>query len=81
MEAPTTHPTDTTSNTVKAAVFAGLVVIWGTTWIAIKIGLEHFPPLVRRQRHDLVTFNVTFAVLQSDVWGAFDKSHVVAGEV
>lgn len=45
MEAPTTHSPDITSNTVKAAVFAGLVLIWGTTWIAIKIGLEHFPPL------------------------------------
>lgn len=27
------------------AVFALLVLIWGTTWFAIRIGLESFPPL------------------------------------
>jgi len=25
-------------------VFAGTVLIWGTTWLAIRVGLEHYPP-------------------------------------
>lgn len=25
-------------------VFATIVLIWGTTWLAIRIGLEHYPP-------------------------------------
>jgi drug/metabolite transporter (DMT)-like permease len=32
------------SRTPVAAVFAALVAIWGTTWLAIRIGLEHYPP-------------------------------------
>lgn len=27
-----------------AFVFVSLVLIWGTTWFAIRIGLEHYPP-------------------------------------
>ena len=25
-------------------VFASIVLIWGTTWLAIRLGLEHYPP-------------------------------------
>ena len=25
-------------------VFATIVLIWGTTWLAIRLGLEHYPP-------------------------------------
>jgi drug/metabolite transporter (DMT)-like permease len=40
---PPTPPTDTR---VKAIVaFAGLCAIWGSTWLAIKVGLRDLPPL------------------------------------
>ena len=28
------------------SLYAGLVVIWSSTWVAIKIGLEDLPPLL-----------------------------------
>jgi drug/metabolite transporter (DMT)-like permease len=28
----------------EALVFLSLVVVWGTTWLAIRVGLEHYPP-------------------------------------
>ena len=31
---------------VVFALYAGLVVIWSSTWVAIKIGLEDLPPLL-----------------------------------
>jgi drug/metabolite transporter (DMT)-like permease len=32
------------SGATQAAVFGILTIIWGTTWLGIKIGLESFPP-------------------------------------
>lgn len=29
---------------LQASVFTLLVLIWGSTWLAIKVGLEHYPP-------------------------------------
>jgi drug/metabolite transporter (DMT)-like permease len=32
------------STAAVAAVYAFLVLIWGTTWLAIRVGLAHYPP-------------------------------------
>jgi drug/metabolite transporter (DMT)-like permease len=29
---------------LTAAIFASMVLIWGTTWLVIRIGLEYYPP-------------------------------------
>ncbi|HET9233654.1 MAG TPA: DMT family transporter, partial [Candidatus Eisenbacteria bacterium] len=31
-------------STFGTFVFLSLVLIWGTTWFAIRVGLEHYPP-------------------------------------
>ena len=34
------------SRAVVWSLYAGLVLIWSSTWVAIKIGLEDLPPLL-----------------------------------
>jgi drug/metabolite transporter (DMT)-like permease len=39
-------PSATSSRRSRYVAFASLVIIWGTTWVAIKLSLQGYPPLI-----------------------------------
>ena len=39
-------PVCTTLSKSHAAVFVALCIIWGSTWLVIKVGLDYFPPFL-----------------------------------
>ncbi len=54
---------DARSNSLPQVAWGALVLIWGTTWLGVRIGLDDLPPLTFAGIRFLVASVVLFAVL------------------
>lgn len=64
--APTNHPTESHARTSGLVLLAfGLVyVVWGSTYLAIRIGIESFPPLLLAGTRHLLTGFILYPLLR-----------------
>jgi len=63
---PTPHPrsSSTPPGSILAVVFGTLVLVWSSTWIAIKIGLGYYPPFLALTFRFLIAGPVLILVMK-----------------
>lgn len=62
--APAVQPPVSRSSTLVIIAFGLVYVIWGSTYLAIRVGIESFPPLLLAGSRHLLTGFILYPVLR-----------------
>src|SRR6202171_1758838 len=62
--APGTQPPHTRTSTLVIVAFGLVYVVWGSTYLAIRVGIESFPPLLLAGTRHLLTGLILYPLLR-----------------
>jgi len=62
--APTVQPPSSRTSTLVIIAFGLVYVVWGSTYLAIRVGIESFPPLLLAGSRHLLTGFILYPVLR-----------------
>lgn len=61
---PSTEPRPSTTSTLVIIAFGLVYVVWGSTYLAIRVGIESFPPLLLAGSRHLLTGLILYPILR-----------------